>query len=195
MTETTRVHADDFGAKQFYPDGNVPWREATPPDLQAGVTSGRLRSCSYCGSMHPADVAAAIRAGARGSWADRKYGWPHKAYFDAVPNPHAGQLETQSSATFKSDRFPHEVREPRYDERTGERVADYVRYTDAPKPAAATTHGKFYTVHLQDASPEDRETIERHMGLRFTFVDDGVSWGPWAEPASEVVAKVDGGAQ
>jgi hypothetical protein len=57
-------------------------------------------------------------------------------------------------------------------------VADYVRYAETPRPAAATTHGKFYTVHLQDASPEDRETIERHLGLSFHFDGKGVAWQP-----------------
>lgn len=181
MTNTTSIHAGDYHARSFYPDGNVPWRPETPPDLMAGRTTGRLRGCQFCGSMHPADVAAAIRAGARGSWADFKYGWPHKAYFDGVPNPHAGMLETRSSSSTKSEQFPHEVREPRYNERTGERVADYVQYTEAPEPAPAATDGKFYTVHLQDASPEDRETIESHLGLRFTFEDGGVRWAPCAQ--------------
>ena len=139
---------------------------------------GRLRSCEYCGSMHPSDLAAAIRAGAKGHWADRKYGWPHKAYFDGVPNPHVGMPEAGSSCSSKSDRYPHEVREPRYDQKTGERVADYVSYTETPRPASATVHGKFYTVHLQDATPEDRKTIEMHLGLSFVFDERGVSWQP-----------------
>lgn len=176
MTDTTSVHSLDAQARMFYPEGKAPWREATPPDLSAGRTMGSMRSCQFCGSMHPADLAAAIRAGARGSFADMKYGWPHKAYFDGVPNPHAGLLETRSSSSTKSEWFPHEVREPRYNERTGERIADYVTYTEAPTPAPATTHGKFYTLHLQDATPEDRDTIERHLGLRFEFDGHGVGW-------------------
>jgi hypothetical protein len=188
MTETNQgaaprsiAHKQDFGAARFYPDGTVPWSEPKAPDVNAGGLNhsiGRLRSCEYCGSMHPADVAAAIRAGAKGEWADRKYGWPHKAYFHDVPNPHAGMLEVRSSSTVKSERYQREVREPRYDEKTGERVADYVTYTEEPQPASATTSGKFYTVHLQDATPEDRETIERHLGIAFEFMGDGVSWRP-----------------
>ena len=102
---------------QAHPDGLVPWRGEQP----------FFRKCGYCGSMHPEDTAAAIRAGLQGSWADLKYSWPHKAYF-----------------------------------------------TD---PESGGQH-KFYSVHLQDASPEDRETIEVHLGVRFEFIDDGqkVRW-------------------
>lgn len=176
--ETSVAHKSDFQALHFHPDGNVPWRPETPPDVEAGQTSGRLRACQYCGSMHPADVAAAIRAGAKGNWADFKYGWPHKAYFDGIPNPHAGMLEVRAFSSSKSERYPREVREPRYDEKTGERIADRVSYTEEPQPATATTHGKFYTVHLKDATPEDRKTIELHLGLAFEFTETGVGWKP-----------------
>lgn len=183
--ETSIAHVGDPQAQSFYPGGVAYWRPDCPPNLETGPTVGVLRSCSYCGSMHPADVAAAIRAGAKGDWADFKYGWPHKAYFDNVPNPHAGLLETRSSACVKSEQYPNEVRERRYDPRTGERVEDYVRYTEVPEPARATTSGKFYTVHLRDATIDDRETIERHLGLRFTFSGDRVSWEPVADTATE----------
>lgn len=74
---------------------NYPWRDATPPDILAGRTTGSLRGCGYCGSMHPEDLAAALRSGARLDPADRKYGWPHKFYVDKVPNPHVGLLESR----------------------------------------------------------------------------------------------------
>lgn len=169
-----------FGIAQN-PDGLVPWREAKAPDTTApGMAVGQLRSCAYCGSMHPADVAAAIRAGAKGHWADFKYGWPHKAYFDGIPNPHAGMREIRTSRSHKPDDEGWEYRpEPRYDERTGERLPDrenWVMYSIA----GATTYDKFYTVHLMDATPEDRATIEQHLGLSFEFKDDGgVSWSPY----------------
>lgn len=172
---TMNAHKHSHLAGRF----ELAWRDATPPDVAAGRTTGRLRSCSYCGSMHPADLAAAIKAGAKGSWADFKYGWPHKWYVDDVPNPHAGMLEVCSSSSSKSEQYPFEIREPRFNEKTGERIEDYVRYTENPKPAAPTTWGKFYTEHLQDATPEDREVIERAMGLRFTFEPaGGVRWSP-----------------
>lgn len=44
-----------------------------------------------------------------------------------------------------------------------------------------TTWGKFYTIHLQDATPEDRKVIERHLGIHFEFNGDSVSWFPYSE--------------
>lgn len=183
MSNDQKSIAHRFDMNQYgiasYPDRLVPWEPEAPPlmsDMRMSVI-GRLRSCAYCGSMHPADLAAAIRSGAKASWADRKYGWPHKAYADGIPNPHAGMLEVRSSSSSPSEHYSREVREPRYDERTGDRIADYVRYTEQPRPAAATTYGKFYSVHLQDATPEDRELIERHLGIAFDFDDKGgVRW-------------------
>ena len=156
-----------FG-EEMWPDGRVPWQDATPPDIEKGEKywTGRLRSCGYCGSMHPADVVAAILAGAKGEWADMKYGWPHKAYFYGIPNPPAGLLEVRSSANFKP-----------------EDITDWIKTTDGEHwrqpgtPASETTYGKFYTVHLRDATPENRAEIEKHLGLTFDFKEDGgVSW-------------------
>lgn len=165
--EHSIAHRDEMNemGKRLWPDNRVPWDEATPPDLESGDEkrlAGRLRHCSYCGSMHPADVAAAIKLGARGTWADMKYGWPHKAYFHDVPNPHAGLLESRSTATYK-------VRE------------DWVQtshgWRDPGTPAAPTVMWKFYTIHLLDATPEDRAVIEQHLGLHFEFSESGqVSW-------------------
>lgn len=176
-TDTSIAHRLDPQARRFHPDGNVPWRAATPPDISAGKTIGSLRACDFCGSMHPADVAAAIRAGAVGHWADRKYGWPHKAYFDAIPNPHVGQMESYTScyappqAEIDAGKW---VQVPDGFSRIN--GAPQLRWVQAGQPAPATTHGKFYTVHLQDATPEDRETIERHLGLAFEFDERGISW-------------------
>lgn len=48
--------------------------------------NGLTRFCSYCGSVHPADLAAAIQtAGATLSPSDQKYGWPHKFYVEGAP--------------------------------------------------------------------------------------------------------------
>jgi len=153
----------------MWPDGRVPWENASPPDVASGDQrkyTGRLRNCSYCGSMHPADVAAAIKAGAKGEWADRKYGWPHKAYFEDIPNPHAGMIEVRSSANFKPEDKPDWVQE------------DEHHWREPGTPASEKTYGKFYTVHLMDATPEDRDVIEAHLGLHFEFTDDGkVRWG------------------
>lgn len=166
-----------IGQKMF-PDGLVPWRDPQPPNLTGKKDeriAGQLRACEYCGSMHPADVAAAIRAGAKGEWADWKYGWPHKSYFQGIPNPHAGMLESRASQNFP----PGELEagkfrkvERGYDPVTGELAYHWV---EVGTPAAEKTYGKFYSIHLLDATPEDRETIEQHLGLRFEFYNDGKS--------------------
>jgi hypothetical protein len=169
--------------KGKYPDGLVPWRDATPPNLTGQPNernTGSLRACSYCGSMHPSDVVAAIQAGAHGSWADRKYGWPHKAYFDGVPNPHAGMLE---SRTMRTDPPPeneaHKWRRVQhgFNPHTGEPV---YWWSEVGQPAGERTHGKFYSVHLLDATPEEKAIIEEYLGITFEFLDDGqrVRWSP-----------------
>lgn len=38
--------------------------------------------CAFCGSLHPTEVVALLKAGAAIHFADWKYGWPHKAYLD-----------------------------------------------------------------------------------------------------------------
>lgn len=193
------------------------WRNAIAPNLETGPTTGRLRACEYCGSMHPADVAEAIRRGASGSFADFKYGWPHKAYFERIPNPHAGMLESlcghshgvpecpttgelcrQGAQSFYHPKCecmkdaPETVHSGRddfgkpliavptgmFNPSSGKPQKDW----RAPgEPAAPTTWGKFYTIHLQDATPEDRKVIERHLGIHFEFNGDSVSWFPYSE--------------
>src|SRR5574340_986440 len=139
----------------MWTDGRVPWDDAETPDLEKNDsrrTTGRLRNCGYCGSMHPADVAAAIKAGAKGEWADMKYGWPHKSYFEGIPNPHAGLLEARSFSNQPKDGYIQ--------------MPDGL-WREPGTPASVTTYGKFYTVHLMDATPEDRAVIEKHLGLHF----------------------------
>lgn len=174
MTDRTNIgHHDNFQAERFAPQT---WDEPLPPNplphtQTLGGTVGRLRGCSYCGSMAPWDLLEALRAGARAHEADRKYGWPHKYYIDGVPNPHAGLMETTSSGCVLPEEVPADASWRGEPDRFG-RIA----YRGPASPAPVTTGGKFYTVHLQDATPEEKEAIERALGLRFTFQDSGVSW-------------------
>lgn len=139
------------------------WMPPIPPDVENGVLSGRLRACNYCGSMSPTDVVDAIQNGAKGSFADPKYGWPHKAYFHEVPYPHAGMLEVRSTANYQYADDWVEIRSGSWQE--------------PPKPAGKVTMGKFYMIHLEDATQEEREQIETHLGMRFVFKKSGgVSW-------------------
>lgn len=170
---------NSFGVDK-YPDGLVPWRNPKAPDLDADppYKVGSLRGCSYCGSMHPHDVAEAIKAGASFHWADWKYGWPHKLYGDHIPNPHAGMLESRCSKTHPTEK---EIASGDfvkawtgwYDQGTGKKTYDWM---EKGRPAKATTWGKFYTVHLQDAAPEDLAIIEKHIGLHFEFKDGNANW-------------------
>jgi hypothetical protein len=156
------------------------WVSAQKPDLENGIMMGRLRRCSYCGSMHPEDVASAIREGARGALADYKYGWPHKAYFSGIPNPHSGMLESKSSHSnppqSEIDRGLWVSIPNGFNPETGEPA---FKWCSAGQPAADTLYAKFYTTHLQDASDADRATIEQHLNLKFTFNGSNVSWEPY----------------
>ena len=117
----TSVHRDDpllkapFRLGEAYSDGSMPYTKRDDERWH----------CAFCGSIHPSDLAALLKAGARLSPADRKYGWPHKFYME---------------------------------------------------PGWA----KFYTVHIQDATPEERNVIERAMGLHISFEGDSVRWQPYS---------------
>lgn len=75
--EPSRAHLGDINPvfAKDYPGDMVPWEKR----------EARMH-CSYCGSLHPNEAVALLKAGASISFADIKYGWPHKAYLD---NPHA----------------------------------------------------------------------------------------------------------
>jgi hypothetical protein len=101
-----------------------------------------FHTCGYCGSMHPTELAEALAAGAHLEMADQKYGWPHKFYVDGAPNRFAGEMEIRS----------------------GRQEAGV--FTPGPaEPAKATAYGKFYTVHLLDATPEEKLILELRMGF------------------------------
>lgn len=168
-----------FGLEEW-PDRRVPWHPAKAPDMSnADTCIGNLRRCGYCGSMHPSDVADAIRKGAKFTWADFKYGWPHKAYGDGIPNPHAGLPESRAGTSRPpADEVAAgkwiELPTGRFDPNTGKPTTTW---REAPRPAASRTWGKFYSVHLQDAAQEDRKLIEEHLCVAFDFTPDGrVAW-------------------
>ena len=128
------------------------------------------------------------------SWADRKYGWPHKFYAKGIANRHP---ETLRIITVLSD-----GQEDRMERETG-----YQWYAIADIPAGTDVSGwrledggyahvglgsdkthfvKFYTMHLADPviSGEAKEVIARVSGLRFTFEDGRVRWESWAPEAA-----------
>ena len=155
-----------------------------------------FRRCSYCGSIHPDDLAA--EPSWRASWADRKYGWPHKFYVDipnrdpdrlfyvgglsqAVSGPYApgGECYTPPGPELvaMADLTPEQraicerdgALRPD-DEDTGRRYFQF---------GTRKSHfGKFYTIHLADPAirPEIKTSIERLSGLHFIFAGGKVSW-------------------
>lgn len=125
----TSAHLNDWQATQFYPDGLANWADR-----------GGHQHCSYCGSCHPKELLTVMRNGATIHWADRKYGWPHKAYIDGAPG--------------------------------------FI---------------KFYTQHLVDCSPEDRDELEKFLGLNFCFDQGRVWWQPYKPgglSTTEVLARM-----
>lgn len=212
--------------------GGAEWRE--PRDGE------HFRTCSYCGCIHPEDLAAEIGpqgacsvcgqtgweacfrgqkppwfsqlpaaeiekmrfeaaneiaamearnephsydpGAAYASWADRKYGYPHKFYVENLRSrePERLYVITASSASEPPQGGNYQ----------------WFRYEDLPAGAVTagwrpgdgkwfglgtreTHHAKFYTDHLADPSVPDeaREKIHQACGLRFYFTDDGrMSW-------------------
>lgn len=113
-----------------------------------------VRTCDYCGSLHPEDLYTALHHGAKLRGSDWKYGFPHKFYVDNISNGYAG-VETEVGGTYDRGVFtptrgigPHAI------------------------PA------KWYTVHLTDEGYDDEsrdellKLLELCSGISF-FFDDG----------------------
>jgi hypothetical protein len=188
--------ADPVHGSEAAPWGGWHWKEPRNGE--------HFRRCSYCGSVHPGDLVA--EPSWKASWADQKYGWPHKFYVD-IPNrqperlfiisghrdnPNAGEYAPGGSLY-----RPIQERMPGIDWvpvgelpadvctdgwlREGESLAD--RYDLLGLDTKANHFGKFYSVHLADPeiSGEVKETIQQHSGIGFHFADGTVRWTPVAE--------------
>lgn len=151
------------------------------------------RTCSFCGSVHPEDLAADIAGGAviRAEWADMKYGWPHKLYIDLVPRD-PGLLHVSGHVTGSAapDRGPWVAAGDLTGEqrqivaaggwlRRGEEPSGWYQFT--PK---TTLSAKLYTVHLKDPAvgQEVKDAVQERAGLRFTWLDGKVAWQLWSTP-------------
>jgi len=104
------------------------------------------KSCSYCGSLSPAEFFAAIDAGADVTPTDKNY----KAYVE-LANPLAGQtvvVARESGSAYDGDGKPN-----RPDLTHAEKLAGYY---DRPimGTAAPTKTAKFYFQHLSEAERE-----------------------------------------
>ncbi|MGW4757740.1 hypothetical protein [Streptomyces chartreusis] len=166
---------------------------ASPDDLVHGSDADRwggwswrdpsrgehYRTCSYCGSIHPEDLAAESEWHAE--WADPKYGWPHKFYI-AVPNQQPEQLFITGATTgtptglagavwIRATVIPDDVNTEGWQD-----VAERYQWVSiGTRPAH---HAKFYTAHLADpaSNPAALEAVQRTSGLRFRFHDGRVHW-------------------
>lgn len=203
-----------------------------------------FRTCSFCGSIHPEDLAAVpagsgcgyplcpeprnelarihfpapgedgrereyaeglphryVDTGWRASWADLKYGWPHKFYVEGLRPRDPEMLHCIGSSSHDPDDGPfgrgglqwYKVSEcpPELIEAA---KADGMRHS-AERPDGwlgfgprETLHAKFYTRHLADPrlSDEVKEKITQACGLRFRFLPDGrIGWCPATDPPHE----------
>jgi hypothetical protein len=140
------------------------------------------RTCSYCGSISPEDLAAEARW--KAEWADMKYGWPHKFYV-RLSNRHPEQRFITGATTgsptgltgaewILSSEVPDDVNTDGW--RDVSETYQWVALGTRP-----THHAKFYTAHLADPNAEQEalETVQRVAGLRFRFEDGHVAWKPY----------------
>lgn len=180
MTSDDPVHGYGWNTADRW--GGWSWREPSRGE--------HFRRCSFCGSIHPDDLAAEPTW--RAEWADRKYGWPHKFYVN-IANRSPDALFVIGSASHLPDRGEWVA----WDDVDGvQRAAldrdGYTDRADTYRPAYLQFgtrphhYGKFYTVHLADPRVSDvtKDTIAGRSGLRFTFVGGQVRW----EVAAPVVA-------
>jgi len=160
--------------------GGWSWREPSRGE--------HYRTCSYCGCIHPEDLAA--EAAWSAEWADRKYGWPHKFYVN-VTNRHPEQRFLTGATTgtptglmdatwVRPSEVPDDVNTDGWRD-LGERYA-WVAIGTRP-----THHAKFYTAHLADLriDPVALETVQRVSGLRFHFEEGRVRWEAAADRPEE----------
>jgi hypothetical protein len=170
-----------------------------------------FRTCSFCGSIHPEDLAAELGSGVTVDWADWKYGWPHKLYANGIRPRDPGMLHVFSRATrSRPDRGAASdwiADGDLTDEQRAVIAADHQQPRDdedrdcwwmfRPK---TELHAKFYTVHLGDPAigQDVKDAVQRASGLKLTWLDDGrVSWEPWQDsaPADDTAVARDEGEQ
>ena len=126
------------------------------------------------------------------SWADRKYGWPHKFYAEGL-KPRDPSLLHCTGSSNGAERPGGSGDWVRAGELTREQkriIKDGGMHSGGKFEGwyllqpRSTLHAKFYTIHLADPaiSQDVKDKIQRASGLRFRFTDDGkVGWERWAE--------------
>jgi hypothetical protein len=164
---------------------------------QKGRYGHPFRTCGYCGCIHPEDLAKTQNWYA--SWADRKYGWPHKFYVENLVNPepdklfiigssngneapgHAGDATWVRYADMTDDQAEVALAEgygpiSLLGSIKGKKNPDWLLFGHRP-----TLFAKFYTEHLADTEIEDdvKDLIMRRSDLWINFNADGSDGLRW----------------
>lgn len=173
-------------------DPNAPFRYGTSWSWREPDYGEHFRRCSYCGSIHPDDLA--VESTWRAEWADQKYGWPHKFYVD-IPNhdpdaPFIVSIQSRRDLTkpgWEGSNSQWVAWEDLTEEqhiivrRDGFRDAEDDQSSLYMFGTRPNHYGKFCTDHLADPTidPKSKETIERISGISFTFENGRVRWRPY----------------
>jgi hypothetical protein len=137
------------GENPRWSQDGVSWRPEEPTPSRVDYPYGfPFRTCSYCGSIHPEDLLMHLKLGATMHGSDWKYGWPHKQYLEGIKNPNAGNFYPQYGYGGTLEEWVK--RFPNAKQIEGEDRKFYLYDSEAP----ATTHAKWYNVHLKDLEPE-----------------------------------------
>lgn len=151
--ERPSCHDDDWQAKLAIAKQHLRWRDAIPDSRYPTLPFTPLRTCGYCGSLHPADLLAAIERGAILSGSNWKYGWPHKFYVQ-IPHPDRDKQAEIGGKSYWDEEKGQRIYEPTYGA-----MGDY--------------HAKWYNLHLTDAGYDDEafttltERIAAKSGISF----------------------------
>lgn len=178
-TEHQGVHPE--AGQPPFRGGPWVWREPSHGE--------HFRTCSFCGSIHPGDLAA--EPDWRAEWADRKYGWPHKFYADIPSRAPERMFVIGTTSRFEeSDRDRFVPVEELTDEQRSLVERDHWSIRPGEGVCFGTRpvhHAKFYTIHLSDPAVDDavRTAIAARSGLEFTFLDGvRVCWRPFVDATS-----------
>lgn len=208
------IHPDDL-APELKPQGacttcgEAGWeacfRAQQPPWYTQAKASGELSGIgeaeqALMDSRHPAH--SYDPGGAYASWADRKYGWPHKFYVERLRSREPERLHVISSHR-PAKEGPYAPGGERYTSpRESSPGLRWVPPSEIPEGTVADgwgdledcdlvglgtrpdLHAKFYTAHLKDprVSQDVKDAIGRASGLRLTWLEDGrVQWERWAD--------------
>jgi hypothetical protein len=189
-TEAAILTGLNFGPVHTDASSGWTWREPAHGE--------HFRRCSWCGSVHPDDLAA--ETDWRASWADRKYGWPHKFYVDilnrdpealfVVSSTSGGGEQGKANAIrdgyiLLEDLSPADWEIIARDGYKWDMTGEGYRPHGVKFGTRRVHHAKFYSVHAADPSISDetKAAIASRSGLLFEFTEDGrIRWTP---PGSE----------